>query len=99
MKRLALALLFTALSVRADTLLILNKLDATLQFVDAASFETLGAVATGEGPHEVAGSHAVKIAGVANYRTGPNPGTPLAVIDVAARKQLRRVALPGLLRP
>ena len=99
MKRLAIALLLTGLSARADTLLILNKSDATLQFVDASSFETLGTVATGEGPHEVAVSDDGKIAVVANYGTGLNPGTTLSVIDVTARKQLRRFALPGLLRP
>jgi DNA-binding beta-propeller fold protein YncE len=99
MKRLAIALLFAALSVRADTLLILNRSDATLQFVDASSFETLGTVATGEGPHEVAVSDDGKMAVVANYGAGPNPGTTLSVIDVVARKQLRRFTLPGLLRP
>ena len=99
MKRLALALLVVTFSARADTLLILNKSDATLQFVDAASFETLGTVVTGEGPHEVAVSDDGKIAVVANYGTGPNPGTTLSVIDVATRKQLRKVTLPGLLRP
>ncbi|MEA2339220.1 MAG: hypothetical protein QOE82_3227, partial [Thermoanaerobaculia bacterium] len=99
MKRLALALLFATLTARADTLLILNKSDATLQFVDASSFETLGTVVTGEGPHEVAVSDDGKIAVVANYGTGPNPGTTLSVVDVATRKQIRRFALPGLLRP
>ncbi|MEA2342488.1 MAG: hypothetical protein QOF63_657 [Thermoanaerobaculia bacterium] len=99
MKRLALAFLFAALTARADTLLILNKSDATLLFVDASSFETLGTVATGEGPHEVAVSDDGKIAVVANYGTGPNPGTTLSVIDVVARKQLRRFTLPALLRP
>lgn len=99
MKRLALALVLTALSAHADTLLILNKSDATLQFVDAASFETLGTVVTGEGPHEVAVSDDGKIAVVANYGTAPSPGTTLSVIDVPTRKQLRRFTLPGLLRP
>jgi len=99
MKRLALALLFVTLSVHADTLLVLNKSDATLQFVDAASLETLGTVSTGEGPHEVAVSDDGKIAVIANYGTAPNPGTTLSVVDVGTRKQIRRFALPGLLRP
>lgn len=99
MKRLAFALLFATLAVRADTLLVLNKSDATLQFVDADTLETLGTIPTGEGPHEVAVSDDGKIAVVANYGTGPNPGTTLSVVDVPNRKQLRRFALPGLLRP
>jgi hypothetical protein len=82
MKRLALALLFAALSARADTLLILNKSDATLQFVDASSFETIGTVATGEGPHEVAVSDDGKMAVVANY--GPESG------DYALRHRCER---------
>lgn len=99
MKRLALALLFAALSARADTLLVLNKSDATLQFVDPATLKTVATIPTDLAPHEVAASDDGKIAVVANYGTGPNPGTTLSVIDVVARKELRRVALPGLLRP
>ena len=41
MKRLALALLFAALTARADTLLVLNKSDATLMFVDTATLKTI----------------------------------------------------------
>src|SRR5437773_2748716 len=99
MKPLALALLFAALTARADTLLVLNKSDATLMFVDTATLTTVATIRTGDGPHEVAVSDDGKIAVVANYGTAPNPGTTLSVVDVPNRKQLRRFTLPGLLRP
>ncbi len=93
------AVLFLAASLRADTLLVLNKRDATLAFVDPASMKVMTKIPTGEGPHEVAASEDGKLAIVCNYGTGPNPGTTLMVVDVAARKELRRLTLPGLLRP
>jgi YVTN family beta-propeller protein len=99
MKRLPLVLLFAALTARADTLLVLNKSDATLMFVDPVTLKVLATLPTGEAPHEVAASDDGRVAVVANYGTGPNPGTTLSVVDVAARKELRRFALPGLLRP
>lgn len=98
MKRLIAVLLLCAASAAADTLLVLNKRDATLAFVDLASMKVMAKIPTGEGPHEVAVSDDGKIAVVCNYGTGPNPGSTLSVVDVAARKELRRVALP-VLRP
>jgi YVTN family beta-propeller protein len=95
----AIAAFLVAASLRADTLLVLNKRDATLAFVDPASMKVVTKIPTGEGPHEVAASEDGKLAIVCNYGTGPNPGTTLMVVDVAARKELRRVTLPGLLRP
>src|SRR5437667_9661017 len=93
------AVLFLAASLHADTLLVLNKRDAMLAFVDPAAMKVVAKIPTGEGPHEVAASEDGKIAIVCNYGTGPNPGTTLMVVDVAARKELRRLTLPGLLRP
>ena len=97
MKHALAALLLIASTAAADTLLVLNKRDATLAFVDPASMKVVSKIPTGEGPHEVAVGG--NIAVVCNYGTGPNPGTTLMVVDVAARKELRRVTLPGLLRP
>ncbi len=99
MKHIVAALLFATFAAKADTLLVLNKRDATLAFVDPVTLKVLGKVPTGEAPHEVAASEDGKTAVVCNYGTGPNPGTTLTVVDVAARKETRRLTLPGLLRP
>ena len=56
MSRFILTTLFltiTANSALAQRLLILNKDDATLSIVDAASGKTLATITTGAGPHEV----------------------------------------------
>ncbi len=98
MKRLIAVMLLCAASAAADTLLVLNKRDATLAFVDLASMKVIAKVPTGEAPHEVAVSDDGKIAVVCNYGTGPNPGSTLTVVDIAARRELRRITLP-LLRP
>jgi YVTN family beta-propeller protein len=80
------------------TLLVLNKVDATLAFVDPASQQVLARVPTGEGPHEVVVSSDGTLAFVSNYGA-QTPGSSLSVIDVAARKELRRVDLGLLRRP
>ncbi|HEX7153787.1 MAG TPA: beta-propeller fold lactonase family protein [Thermoanaerobaculia bacterium] len=98
MKRLAL-LLLAALPASAGTLLVTNKVDATLSFVDTATMKVVASIPTGEGPHEVAATADGKLAIVANYGTGPNPGSSLMLVDVRARKELRRIQLPALFRP
>jgi YVTN family beta-propeller protein len=81
------------------TLLVLNKADATLAFVDPATLKVTATIPTGEGPHEIEVTADGKTALVANYGTGPHPGNTVMVIDVAGRKERRRIALPGLWRP
>jgi YVTN family beta-propeller protein len=81
------------------TLLVLNKADATLAFVDPSTLKVMSTIPTGEGPHEVEVTADGKTALVANYGVGPRPGNTLSVIDVASRKERRRMQLPGLWRP
>ena len=98
MKTTILALLFAATAARADMLLVLNKADGTLSMVDLTVMKSVATIPVGEGPHEIAVSGDGKVAVGVNYGTGPNAGSTLSVIDLAARTE-RRVALPGLLRP
>ncbi|MBV9495409.1 MAG: YncE family protein [Acidobacteria bacterium] len=98
MKKLLLALLLDA-AVRADVLLVVTKVDNSLTFIDPVTMKVTGKVPVGEGPHEVAASTDGRIAVVSNYGTGPKPGSSLSIIDVAAKKEKRRLQLPGLLRP
>jgi YVTN family beta-propeller protein len=82
----------------AAQLLVLNKSDATLVFVDPASGQIAATVPTGEGPHEVEVSSDGRLAFVSNYG-GRTSGNTLSVVDVAARKELKRVDLGELRRP
>jgi YVTN family beta-propeller protein len=79
-------------------LLVLNKMDATLAIINPATNQVIAKVPTGEGPHEVATSADGKLAFVANYGH-QQPGNTISVIDIAARKELKRIDLGALLRP
>lgn len=88
-------------SIAADPhplLLVLDKPQAKMVIVDPQTRKVLGEVATGTGPHEVAVSADGKLAFVANYGD-QTPGDSLSVIDIASRKELRRVNLGALRRP
>jgi YVTN family beta-propeller protein len=92
-------LLIVSCSAAADTLLVVNRQDATLAFVDPTSREVVAKIAVGEEPHEVAVSGDGSIAVVCDYGGASTPGTSLAVVDVLARRELRRFVLPGIFRP
>lgn len=80
-------------------LLVLNKAENTLAIVDPKDYKVVAKIPTGEGPHEVIASADGKLAFVANYGTQQSLGSSLSVVDIAARKEIRRVDLGALRRP
>src|SRR5262245_25680148 len=82
----------------AGQLLVLSKSDAALAFIDPASGKIAATGPVGEGPHEVEVSTDGRLAFVSNYG-GRTSGNTLSVIDIPARKELKRVDLGELRRP
>jgi YVTN family beta-propeller protein len=87
-----------ALGQSKPLLLVLDKPEAKLKIVDPEAKKVVGQVPTGTGPHEVTVSADGKLAFVANYGD-QTPGDSLSVIDLVAKKELRRVNLGALRRP
>jgi YVTN family beta-propeller protein len=80
------------------TLLVLNKEDATLSFIDPATGMTTATIPTGNGPHEVEVTADGRTAVVSNYGGQP-AGNTLSVIDLGTRKERTRVDLGDVRRP
>ena len=80
-------------------LLVLNKEDATLAIVDPVSGDVLGRVPTGFQPHELVVSTDGTIAFASNYGNGPQPGHTISMIDIASKKELRRIDVSPMSRP
>lgn len=80
------------------TLLVLNKADNNMMIFDVGNATLVATIPTGDGPHEITVSGDGKFAFVANYGS-KTPGHSLSVIDIAARKEVRRVELGPLLKP
>jgi len=81
------------------TLLVLNKDDATMAFVDPSSGLVAGTVPVGVGPHELVTSDDGRWAFASNYGTSLTPGHTISMIDLAEKKELRRVDVSPLERP
>jgi YVTN family beta-propeller protein len=84
----ALALLLLPTPAAAATLLIGNKGEDSLSFVDLATGQELGRVATGRMPHEIAVSPDGAEAAVVNYGA-----RSIDIVDVATRAKLRTIDL------
>jgi len=96
---LAFAGLLAAADTPALTLIVGNKEENSLAIVDPADGKVLARVPTGVGPHEVVVSADGKVAFVANYGTGPAPGSTLSVIDLMTQREIRKFDLSPLSRP
>ncbi|MCO5238816.1 MAG: beta-propeller fold lactonase family protein [Chitinophagaceae bacterium] len=87
-----------AQSAATGSLLVLNKADNTMAIISLSTLRVVATVPTGKGPHEMTVSADGKLAFVANYGAQTHEHS-LSVIDIAARKEIRRVELGPLLRP
>ncbi|HMO79183.1 MAG TPA: cytochrome D1 domain-containing protein [Pyrinomonadaceae bacterium] len=87
-----------AAQTASPIMIVLNKADNDAVFVDPVAMKVLGKVAVGTGPHEVVFSEDGRLAFAVNYGA-QTPGNSISVLDVAARKELRRVDLGPLMRP
>jgi DNA-binding beta-propeller fold protein YncE len=100
MKALAAFLLASLpLAGESSTLLVANKREATLTFVDLETGIVRAAIPTGLDPHEVEVSADGRWAVVSMYGTDEKPGSTITVVDVPAGKETRTVALEGFTRP
>lgn len=97
---LALALLAIPLvQVRAGTLVVANKSEATVSLVDTQSGEIRATLPTGNAPHEVDVSPNGVLALVGNYGTRDEPGSSLTVVDIPAAKVVKTIDLGTYSRP
>jgi YVTN family beta-propeller protein len=101
--RLAAAMLAGTAAVAAQPssgrLLVLNKEDATFVVVNPMSGAIEATVPVGQGPHELVASTDGKYAFASNYGGGTAPGHTISMIDIGAKKELRRIDTAPLSRP
>lgn len=91
---------FAQSSVNAQgTLLVGNKDDNTLSFIDPALKKVTSTIPVGAGPHEVAVSVSGKWAAVANYGNRQQTGHSISIVDVARRQVIKEIELNPYLRP
>src|SRR5687768_3456595 len=96
---LALGMLLVAGHLHAATLIVANKAEATVSLIDLASGKVAATLPVGTGPHEVAVSPDGRLALIANYGTGGQPGSSLTLIDIPGAKVVKTIDLGEYRRP
>jgi YVTN family beta-propeller protein len=85
-------------AITAPTLVVVNRGESTLSIIDPVEMKVLATVPTGNDPHEVVLTADGKTAIVSNYGA-QTPGSSFSVVDIASRKETKRVDLLPLMRP
>ena len=94
MKRsLLLLLAFSLPAASADTLLVVNKSDDTVSFLDAKSGRVRATALVGKGPHEVEVLADGKTAAVSDYGRQGSPGGTLTLLDIGKGERIRTISL------
>ena len=78
---------------REAILLVANKHDDTLCFIDPITEEILDTIPTGPNPHEIIVTPDQRFAYLSNYAS---PGNTISVIDLVQRKHIKQVTLTML---
>jgi len=86
-------------SASAGTLLVLNKTDNTVSFIEWPGNRLVTTLPTGVGPHEVAVSPNGTLAVVSNYGIQAQPGNSLTVLDILAGRVVKTIDLAEHRRP
>ncbi len=78
-------------------ILVISKNDRTLSFIDPLQIKEFGRIPIPGGPHELAVSADNRLAYLANYyQADEKLGHSNSVIDIAARKEIRKIELGAL---
>jgi YVTN family beta-propeller protein len=96
---LTVVLATSAFPANADTLLVANKSDHTVDLIDLKTGSSLATLPTGNGPHEIAVSPDGSTAVVANYGNRSAPGSSLTIINIDEPRVVGTVELNEHTRP
>jgi YVTN family beta-propeller protein len=83
----------------ADMLVVVNKSDTPVSFLDAATGKTRATVAVDAGPHEVEVLSDGKTAAVASYGSKSEPGHVVTLVDLGGAKVVSRIDIGANSRP